>query len=272
MRAMRNRPRRFAAVAAACAALAAGTIGAVAANPAHADACDSIEYTVVSSWNGGHQAAVSLTAGTEAVNGWTIGFDLPGGAAVQNAWNVDWSQSGAAFTGSDVGWNGSVASGQTRELFGLIVSGSCGRAERVHARRGRLRHPEPTTSAEPTTSEEPTEDPTTDPPGDCPAGAVCDDFEDQAGTVPGGDWTVGASDCTGTGTAAVDTAVANSGDTSIRIEGGATYCNHVFIGRDLPADAEWFRVYMRHTTRAAAEPHHDDRHAGPPATRAPTCA
>ncbi|MCC3761824.1 cellulose-binding domain-containing protein [Glycomyces sp. TRM65418] len=246
MRAMRNRPRRFAAVAAACAALAAGTIGAVAASPAHADACESIDYTVVSSWNGGHQAAVSLTAGTEAVNGWTIGFDLPVGAAVQSAWNVEWGQSGQAFTGSDVGWNASVAAGQTRELFGLVVSGGAAAPAAFTLDGIGCGAEEPTTSEEPT--ETPSEDPTTGPPADCPTGAVCDDFEDQAGAVPGGDWTVGANDCTGTGIVAVDTAVARSGDTSIRVEGGATYCNHVFIGRDLPADAEWFRVYMRHTT------------------------
>jgi len=48
--------------------------------------------------------------------------------------------------------------------------------------------------------------------------------------------------------------VANGGGKSVRVNGGATYCNHVFVGRSLPADAEWFRVYMRHTT--AQPPNH----------------
>ncbi|GAA2156101.1 MULTISPECIES: cellulose binding domain-containing protein [Glycomyces] len=248
MRVMRT--RRLLAVAAACGALAAGTVAVVAASPAHAVACERIDYTVVSSWNGGHQATVKLTAGSEPVNGWTVAFDLAGGASVQSAWNVDWEQSGTRFTGSDVGWNASVAAGQSRELFGLVVSGSAVQPPSFSLNGvecGSVSQPTGTPTSTP--SETPSEDPS-DPPGpvDCPAGAVCDDFENQTGTVPSGAWTVGASDCTGTGKAAVDTTVANSGGTSIRIEGGATYCNHVFIGRALPADAEWFRVYMRHTT------------------------
>ena len=256
MRAMRSRPRRLTAVAVASGALVAGTIAVVAASPAHADACESIDYNVVSDWGTGHQAAVSLTAGSEAVNGWTVAFDLPSGASVQSAWNVDWSQSGSTFTGEDVGWNAAVASGQTRELFGLIVSGKAAAPVSFSLNGvecGGVAQPTDTPSDDPTETpsddptEEPTDDPTTDP-GDCPAGAVCDGFEDQTGTTPGGEWTVGASDCTGTGTATVDTSVSNSGGKSVRVNGGATYCNHVFVGRDLPSDAEWFRVYMRHST------------------------
>ncbi|WP_084546652.1 PQQ-dependent sugar dehydrogenase [Glycomyces arizonensis] len=124
MEAARSRPRRLTTVAAASGVLAAGAVAVVAANPAHAAACESIEYTVVNDWGSGHQAAVSLTAGTDSVDGWTLSFDLPGGAAVQSAWNVDWDQAGATFTGSDVGWNATVQAGQSRELFGMIVSGS----------------------------------------------------------------------------------------------------------------------------------------------------
>lgn len=256
MRAMRSRPRRLAAVAVVSGAVVAGTIAVVAASPAQAAACESIEYTTVSAWGGGHQATVSLTAGSESVNGWTVAFDLPSGASVQSAWNVDWSQSGAAFTGDDVGWNATVAAGQTRELFGLIVSGAAAEPESFSLNGvecGDIAQPTDTPSEEDPT-DDPTEDPTDEPtdPGECPAGAVCDGFEDQSGTTPGGDWSVGAPDCTGTGTATVDRSVANSGDTSIRVDGGATYCNHVFVGRDLPADAEWFRVYMRHTTAQPA--------------------
>ncbi len=119
----RKRHRLLGTVAAASGALLAGTLAVAAAGPAQAAACDTVEYTVVSDWGTGHQANVSLTAGTEAVDGWTLEFDLPAGAAVQSAWNVDWSQSGSAFTGSDVGWNAAVAAGETRELFGLIVGG-----------------------------------------------------------------------------------------------------------------------------------------------------
>ncbi len=252
---IRGRRRLLGAVAAASGALVAGTLAVIAASPAQAAACDAVEYTVVSDWGTGHQATLSLTAGTEAVDGWTLEFDLPAGAVVQSAWNVDWSQSGTAFTGSDVGWNGAVAAGQTSELFGLVVGGTAAAPEEFSlngAVCGEAGEPteEPTEAPTEEPTEDPTEEPTEDPtdPSDCPAGAVCDGFEDQTGATPGGEWTVGAPDCTGTGTATVDDTVARSGGKSIRIDGGATYCNHVFIGRELPADAEWFRVYIRHTT------------------------
>src|SRR5690606_1199870 len=87
----RKRHRLLGTVAAASGALAAGTLAVVAAGPAQAAVCETVEYTVVSDWGTGHQANVSLTAGTEAVDGWTLEFDLPSGAAVQSAWNVDWS-------------------------------------------------------------------------------------------------------------------------------------------------------------------------------------
>lgn len=83
---------------------------------------------------------------------------------------------------------------------------------------------------------------------ECPAGATCDGFEDQTGAAPGGEWTVGASDCTGTGTAEIDTEVAHGGAKSVRVDGGGGFCNHVFVGRALPADAEWFRLYLNHST------------------------
>lgn len=270
----RKRHRLLGTVAAASGALLAGTLAVAAAGPAQAAACDTVEYTVVSDWGTGHQANVSLTAGTEAVDGWTLEFDLPAGAAVQSAWNVDWSQSGTAFTGADVGWNAAVAAGETRELFGLIVGGAADAPETFRLNGdvcGESDEPTDDPTDDPTEdptdepTDEPTEDPTEDPtdeptdeptdppdPADCPAGAVCDGFEDQTGATPGGDWTVGAPDCTGTGTASVDDAVARSGDKSVRIDGGATYCNHVFVGRELPADTEWFRVYIRHTTAQPA--------------------
>ncbi|WP_168801439.1 DUF6055 domain-containing protein [Glycomyces buryatensis] len=121
---LRTRRRRLGVVATACMALIAGAVAMVAANPASAAACDSVTYEVVNEWGNGHNANVSLTAGSSGIDGWTVEFDLPPGAEVQNAWNVDWSQEGTTFTGSDVGWNAGIASGQTRELFGLTVTGA----------------------------------------------------------------------------------------------------------------------------------------------------
>jgi hypothetical protein len=80
----------------------------------------------------------------------------------------------------------------------------------------------------------------------------CDGFETQAGTVPSGRWSLSTPDCPGTGTAAVTTALAHSGAKSVVVNGGATYCNHVFVDdtTDMPAAAPtWYvRFWFRHTT------------------------
>ncbi|GAB3226851.1 glycoside hydrolase family 48 protein [Glycomyces halotolerans] len=101
-----------------------GALGAVAAPQAFANDHCTVDYRVVNSWGSGFQAAVDITAGSQAFDGWTVEWDFPSGTGVSSAWNVDYSVSGGHFTGSDVGWNGSIAAGQTREVFGFIGSGS----------------------------------------------------------------------------------------------------------------------------------------------------
>lgn len=87
---------------------------------------------------------------------------------------------------------------------------------------------------------------------ECPPDGFCEDFEDQVGPQPSGRWTAGAPNCSGTGTARVDTAVARSGGRSLRIDGGGGYCNHVFVGTPLDdvdtSGAFWGRFHVRHTT------------------------
>ena len=120
----RRRVRRLRAVGAAGAALVAGSLAAVAAAPAYAAECNSVDYAVTAEWSGAHNASVSITAGSDGIDDWTIEFNLPQGSAVRAAWNVDWEQVGSTFTGSDVGWNASIAPGQTREVFGMTVNGA----------------------------------------------------------------------------------------------------------------------------------------------------
>lgn len=123
MRLQRDRRRALVFTAAAVTALAAATLSVAAANQASAAEGCEVDYKVVSSWGSGFQASVSITA-AEAIDGWDLAWEFPGGTKVTNAWNVDWSQTGGAFSGTDVGWNGSIAAGQTRQVFGFIGSGS----------------------------------------------------------------------------------------------------------------------------------------------------
>jgi lysophospholipase L1-like esterase len=157
---MRRNRRITAFAAAAATALGVGGLTFGTADLALAeDGCD-VDYTVVSSWGSGFQANVAITAG-EAIDGWDLAWTFPAGTAVSSAWNVTWSQSGTAFTGSDVGWNGSIASGQTRQVFGFIGTGSTAAPTGISI-NGDLCDGQV----------DPTDPPTTDDPTDPPGGPV----------------------------------------------------------------------------------------------------
>jgi hypothetical protein len=84
----------------------------------------------------------------------------------------------------------------------------------------------------------------------CPTGAFCDGFESQTGTAPAGDWSVVFPNCQGVGAAVVDTATTHDGTRSVRIDGRAGYCNHVFVAttRGIGGSALYARFFVRHTT------------------------
>lgn len=84
----------------------------------------------------------------------------------------------------------------------------------------------------------------------CPTGAFCDGFETQTSSTPAGDWSLLFPNCQGTGTAAIDTTTAHDSTRSLRVEGHAGYCNHVFVTttRGTGGSALFARFYVRHTT------------------------
>ncbi|WP_433044787.1 extracellular catalytic domain type 1 short-chain-length polyhydroxyalkanoate depolymerase [Dactylosporangium sp. CS-033363] len=75
----------------------------------------------VNQWQGGFVVTVRVTAGSAAVNGWTVGLALPSGATVTNSWNV--TRSGNSW--SNVSYNGHVNAGQYTE-FGFQGTGTAG--------------------------------------------------------------------------------------------------------------------------------------------------
>jgi hypothetical protein len=83
---------------------------------------------------------------------------------------------------------------------------------------------------------------------------ICDGFEGQTGSTPAGAWTVSNANCSGTGTASIDTAVARTGTRSLRINGGEGYCNHAFVKSSTALTGTiWYaRFYVRHTTALPA--------------------
>ncbi|WP_157930577.1 GH12 family glycosyl hydrolase domain-containing protein [Glycomyces xiaoerkulensis] len=85
------------------------------------DCAASIES--VNDWGSAWQGSVTIHAGDQAVDGWDLSWNWPGGQEVSSAWNVDWSQSGSAFTASDVGWNARIEANSSQEVFGFVASG-----------------------------------------------------------------------------------------------------------------------------------------------------
>ncbi|MBY8871667.1 glycoside hydrolase family 6 protein [Micromonospora sp. PLK6-60] len=74
-------------------------------------------------WSGGFTASVNVTAGSAAINGWTVTITLPGGTAITGTWNAQASGSSGTVRFTNVGYNGQVAAGQTTN-FGFQGTGN----------------------------------------------------------------------------------------------------------------------------------------------------
>ncbi|WP_035696811.1 cellulose binding domain-containing protein [Glycomyces tenuis] len=81
------------------------------------------EIDIVNDWGSGWQGDLLITAGSNAVNGWTLTWTWPGGQSIGSHWNADVSTSGSTVTAADHGWNGTVQAGQTIAAWGFISTG-----------------------------------------------------------------------------------------------------------------------------------------------------
>ncbi|MFE2018919.1 cellulose binding domain-containing protein [Streptomyces sp. NPDC059499] len=69
------------------------------------------------SWSGGFTAEVAVTnTGTAPVDGWKLGFTLPSGQKVTQAWNAALTPSSGAVTATNVGFNSRIAAGGTQSF------------------------------------------------------------------------------------------------------------------------------------------------------------
>jgi hypothetical protein len=74
----------------------------------------AVTYRITNQWSGGFQADVQLAnTGSAAWNGWSLGWSFADGQKVTQLWNADVTQSGAAVTVRNTGWNGTVAAGSS---------------------------------------------------------------------------------------------------------------------------------------------------------------
>jgi lysophospholipase L1-like esterase len=86
-----------------------------------AGACSAV-YRVVSEWTGGFQGEVTVRNGSAGPSAaWTATFSFADGQRISQAWNATVTQSGAAVSARDAGWNGALAVGGTA-TFGFLAS------------------------------------------------------------------------------------------------------------------------------------------------------
>jgi lytic cellulose monooxygenase (C4-dehydrogenating) len=90
--------------------------------PPAAGAC-TVTYTAGSTWQGGYQGDVKVTAGSAAIKSWTVRLSYGSAQTVQQGWNATVSASGSTVTATNAGYNGALAAGAST-TFGFIGSGT----------------------------------------------------------------------------------------------------------------------------------------------------
>ncbi|GAA3767498.1 cellulose binding domain-containing protein [Micromonospora maritima] len=207
-------------------------------------------YRIVNQWSGGFQADIQVTnTGTVPLTGWRLVWSYDNGEQVSQGWNATVTQDGSTVAATNATFNGNVTpAGST--IIGLLGTGQPDSKAPAVACADPAGAGTPTPSVPPV-SPTPSTTPSGPPDAACGNATFCDGFEAQGGTVPDGAWTVSRPHCQGSGTATVDTAVAHSGTRSVRVDGRAGYCNHVFVRpvADLtPVGRTWHvRFYVRHS-------------------------
>ncbi|MGA5299150.1 cellulose-binding domain-containing protein [Nucisporomicrobium flavum] len=234
--------RLAAAVALGAAVLVVPTMASAAS------ACD-VTYTV-NSWSNGFTADVKVTNRSAAVSPWTLTWTFPGDQRVTSGWSATVTQSGSAVTAAAPSWAPSLGTGASAS-FGFQGTYSGTNTAPASFSLNGVRCGEDTTTppsspppSDPPPSNPPPTDPPTSPPPGTPSGT--EGFEGSTAN-----WTTTYPDCSGAGKATFDGSVAHSGSKSLRIDGAAGYCNHVFVRNTslLPSGNVWFvRYWVRHTT------------------------
>ncbi|MBS2963424.1 cellulose binding domain-containing protein [Actinocrinis puniceicyclus] len=78
-------------------------------------------YSITNQWQGGFQGAVTVTAGTSPISGWSVSFRFADGQSVTQSWSAALTQSATAVTADNLSWDGSLAPG-TSASFGFLAS------------------------------------------------------------------------------------------------------------------------------------------------------
>ncbi len=85
----------------------------------------ALGYAVDSNWGSGFTGAMTVTAGSGGLNGWTVAFDAS--ATITSIWNAQiMSHVGNHYVVSNAAWNGQVAGGQAASFGFQATPGSAG--------------------------------------------------------------------------------------------------------------------------------------------------
>ncbi|GAA1776605.1 family 43 glycosylhydrolase [Luedemannella helvata] len=93
-----------------------------ATTPAGGAAC-SAAYRTTNSWSGGFQGEVTVTAGSAAINGWTVRWTLSSGQTITQVWSGTLTTSGSTVSVANASYNGSLGAGGST-TFGFLANGS----------------------------------------------------------------------------------------------------------------------------------------------------
>ncbi|MGC5050915.1 cellulase family glycosylhydrolase [Micromonospora sp. DT48] len=78
-------------------------------------------YSISNEWQGGFQGEVQVTAGTSAIDGWTVRWTYANGQTVTQSWNATVTSSGSTVTARNVDYNGRLGAGAST-TFGFLGS------------------------------------------------------------------------------------------------------------------------------------------------------
>ncbi|GIE99881.1 cellulose binding domain-containing protein [Paractinoplanes rishiriensis] len=121
MRQVRSRP----AVAVAATVAVASAVVVTTALSAHAAAGCRVTYSVTSQWQGGFGASVDVTNLGDPLTSWRLTWSFGAGQTITQLWNGTVTQSGAAVTVANAGWNGNLGTGRTTNFgFGGTWNGA----------------------------------------------------------------------------------------------------------------------------------------------------
>ncbi|MGF1647513.1 MAG: cellulase family glycosylhydrolase [Kineosporiaceae bacterium] len=87
------------------------TPGPTSTTPMPAGDCSAV-VSVANAWPGGFQAAITVTAGSSPLTGWTLTFPAAG-YTIADAWGTRVTVSGGTVTAENASWNGSLPAGGT---------------------------------------------------------------------------------------------------------------------------------------------------------------